>query len=307
MKAPKILLLCSSFFVGSTIFTSLAAQELPPSSIFPNPLPPSTTVSDTLISPAPNNSQLLPDASTIMGHIAVANIALIHEAYPEATANIKSALEAVRDFSEKNEFFNSHEPIKLANLSYFSDKGEQNFWLPILDDRFVVRSMDGGFLKSKKPDIQTMDAHVVYYQLALNVKNIMQCLEDAELALKKKEYKNAEFFLQEAIRGTFVNKSSYEDAIIIALDHLMLGNELIKDKNYSSASAALTHVRNALENILPTLPKKSKPYDTAARVLDEVTTLQTRINKSSNTASLKINDASFGQWAIQINSLNRAY
>lgn len=285
------ILVGGTLVVSGFIYTITGAVESLPYTPIPTILP--APLGNTILQaqsaettlPAPHEESLLLQASTIMGHIGVADIALLHEIYPEATANIKFALDATRDLIQETELFSSSHPVTLANLSYRSPKEERNFWLPLIGSHLVVRTMDGYFLNTKKPDIQVTDAEIVYYRIYLNVKTVLEKLEDAERALKNKSYKDAEFAIQEAIRGTFIDHFTLDDPFASIQDHLVLANELVKDRNYTSAALSLGHARSLIISFSTRLPGQNKQRKTLTALLADITDVQTHLFKASTNAS----------------------
>lgn len=287
----------SYILLGSMLLVSVLAynttQAAEPFSYTPIPTtlpaPSGTTIlqiqpSGTLL-PTPHEESLLLQASTILGHIAVADIALFHEIYPEATANIKFARNAAKDMLQETELFSSSTSITLANLSYRSPGEEKDFWLPLLSDHLVVRTMDGHFLSVKKPDVHPADAQITHYRIYLNVRTVLDNLADAERALKEKSYKEAEFAIHEVIRSTFVDRSATNNPFVDIQDHIILANELVRDRNYVSAAISLSHAALLIKDLSAQLPAHDKQRTALTALLSDMTDIQNQLSRWPNNTS----------------------
>lgn len=200
---------------------------------------------------------LLKESSDIMGHISIANIALLHDMYPEGIANVKLALKEARDLEMRVAEFNSSQQLKFARISYTSQKGERNYWIPVVNDALAVRTMDGDFVKSRKPDVVVSDARIVHYKVLLNTQQIRDQLEKADAALKKKDYEQAEDALELASQAVYSDAQIQDMPLETIRDNLILAQDLADDKNYTGATYALGHARRDLEQFKQAYPDEA--------------------------------------------------
>jgi len=194
------------------------------------------------------------EAFAMMGHVAIANIALTHGLYPDARANVRSALARTHDLEGKSDELAAGVPVKLGKIMYRSRRGIKDFGIPLVNDVLTVRTMDENLLKTKKSDSEVADAQVLPYTMLLNLSQVQTQLEEADAALKQKNYGEAEVILRSAVNGTFYQQQEQGTFLQSAQDHLSFAKALVKDKNYRGVFFALGHTEEVLhlfENLLP--------------------------------------------------------
>ena len=146
---------------------------------------------------------MLQEASTMMGHVGIANIALLHNMTDEATDNVQKALTIARKLEGQTTQLNA-DLIKLGKFKYHSASGDtHDYWLPMENDTFVVNELDSEYLKSKQPKAAEVDAQVVNTIVALDVKQVRDSLEKAASAISVKNYGDAQVALSNAEQSTF--------------------------------------------------------------------------------------------------------
>lgn len=244
--------------------------------------------------PSKQDLKLLKQALTVTGHTSIASIALIHKLYPEATANVKAALEVARSLESATEKFSSREAIRFGRLHYRSPYGEQDIWLPLLGDSFAVRTLNGTFTKSRHAEASVTDAQMTNILLVLNTTVIRAELEKAEAAMKQKEYHAAWLALERAQEFTGSAEEESDHVLAHARDNLILARELAKDKDFGSSALALTHAAEALADY-----SDDAPDDAAA---DAAKALQAHVNQMRSEIEnnppqlLQSSEHTIGQW-----------
>lgn len=244
--------------------------------------------------------EMVAQASKLMGHIGIANIALFHDMLPEATANVKAALETARKLEAETDQFNT-EMMKLGKIKYKTAKGSHDFWLPVLNDAFAVRTVDAEYMKSKKPSVEIVDAKLVHTSVELDTKAIRGNLENADAALQAKNYGEVQAALSAAADSTFTEQDISDLPLETVRDNLILARALAKDKNYGSAKFALGHAQDTLKEYQAAAPKDNS--EVAQKLQKEIAATQADIVKGSPNV-LKEIESKITKWVVELEHLN---
>ncbi len=243
---------------------------------------------------------MLQEASTMMGHVGIANIALLHNMTDEATDNVQKALTIARKLEGQTTQLNA-DLMKLGKFKYHSASGDtHDYWLPMSDDTFVVSALDSEYLKSKQPKAAEVDAQVVNTKVVLDVKQVRDSLEKAVSAISTKHYDDAQVALFNAEQSTFSVETIGEVPLVTARDNLALAKELAKSKDYDGASFALNHAKVALKEYQKTAEKDKAAQ--VAKLQTEISALQTEIAKDKPSVAANIEKRISG-WMHEIEGL----
>ncbi len=234
---------------------------------------------------------LLKESSDILGHISMANIALLHDMYPEGIANVKLALKEARALEMQVAEFNSAQQLRFARISYTSQKGEHSYWIPVVNNALAVRTMDGDFIKSRKPDVVVSDARIVHYNVLLNTQHVRDQLEKADVALKRKEYDKAEQALELASQAMYRDAEVQDQPLEAIHDNLMLARDLADDKNYTGAAYALEHAKQDLEQF-----KRSSPDEDVKELGQEIAALDATLNQQQHPGMTQVVKQWVAEW-----------
>jgi hypothetical protein len=275
-------LLSTSLLAGPTLAAVAAPAPAAPTQAQASDTP-TVTSRDVTLSPAEElqYKQMLKSASAMLGHISIANIALLHDMIPEASANTKSALEQARALEAQTSSLNA-DLIKSGRITYTADGKTKDFWLPLVNDALVVRSVDADYAKASKPSVEEADAEVVHTRIFLNTHDVREGLEKADAAFRTKNYGEAEARLTEAANSTFTHETVKEMPLLSARDNLILARELAKDKNYKAADFALSHAQQYLKQYESSAPAAGG--DKAKKLEQEISDLQASISKNEPSA-----------------------
>ena len=289
------LLLAATLLSGTiSVLPAFAEDSTPsaPAKTMEKVSPPPTSMEATQKAPAMNDKEkqeyksMLTEASQMMGHVAIANIALLHNLPDEATENVQKALTIATKLEGQTAQLNA-DSMKLGKLSYHFVSGESHdYWLPVENNAFVVSSLDSEFMKSKKPKAAAEDAQIVTTKITLNTKQVLNSLEKASRALSAKDYGNAQVALFNAMDSTISRETISELPLVTAQDNLVLAKELLKSKDFDGASYALNHAKNALADY-----KKDAGKDKSAeagKLQAEISALQKEMKTDKPSASAKI-------------------
>jgi len=245
----KTVLLAGAAIIGLSLFGGPAtAQTAPSGGTAAKPAqtdagqkPPAMTDAEKL-----EYKGMLKDASTMMGHVGIANIALLHDLTDEAKDNVQKALTIARALEIKTDKLNA-DAIKVGRIKFHTSSGDtHDYWLPIENDSFIVSDMDMGYMLSKNPKMAVADAQMVNTKVTLDVKQVRDSLEKAATAISIKNYGDAQVALFGAVQSTFTDETVSNLPLVTVHDNLVLARELAKTKDYDGATFALNHAKDAL-------------------------------------------------------------
>ena len=301
----KTALLAGTAIIGLSLLSGSAVAQNASGNSFDAAVKPSEAVA----TPKPSSmtdadkreyKRALKEASTMMGHVGIANIALLHNITDEATENVRKALIIARELELQTARLNA-DAIKLGLLKYHSANGEKHdYWLPIENDTLIVNNIDAEFLMAKEPKAAMDDAQIVNTKVTLDVQRVRELLEKATSAISAGNYIDAQAALSNAEQSTFTYRTISELPLATIRDNLALAKELAKTKDYEGASFALTHAKNGL------LEYKKTAKDSEVKQLeilsDGISALQTRISKD-RPSIVDIIETRIGGWVHEIESI----
>lgn len=196
------------------------------------------------------------ETNSMMGHMGIANIALLYSMTSEAAVSVQKARVIACKLERQTSQLND-EIMKLGKIKIHTPTGESHdYWLPIENDTFVVNKLDSVYLKSKEPNAVEEDAQMVNIKAVLNTKQVCDSLMNAEAAINAKKYGDAQVALQNAQQSIVGIEILSTLPLITARDNLVLARELAKSKDYTGASFALNYAKVALNEYQKTANKE---------------------------------------------------
>jgi hypothetical protein len=273
------------------------------SPVFADPSTPTPMSSQNPVTPSTDKqayNSMLQESSVMMGHVAAANIALLYILPDEAAENVQKALTIANKLEVQTVQLNA-DFSKFGKLKYRNAAGEMHdYWLPIVNDTFVVGNLDSEYLKSKQLVEAEEDAQLVTTEVILDVKQVRDSLETAATALSTKNYTGAEIALLNAETSTFTGNIIRELPLVSARDNLMLAQNLSKSKDYEGASFALNHAKDAMTEFEKTASKeKTIEVD---KLKTEISALQAEIVKDKTSVITNI-EKRISAWVQKVDSL----
>ena len=247
----------------------------------------------------PTDQELRASSSEIIGNISIANIALAYGMYDDATGHIDAARQAIAKLNGTTPY-SSNAPVTAGKLSYATANGNADYWIPVANDRFVVRTIDGDRLNSRHPGVDISDAQIVHYNMVLDTKVADAQLVKAQTAISQKQYDVAMTALDNVSKGAITETVTEDRPLEAARDNLILSKELLHDKDYHGASFALKHASKELA-----LVEKANP-DSAdnthiKNMQSQIDSLQASIAKA-DPSDLKIAEIKIDGWIKDVKS-----
>ena len=218
---------------------------------------------------------MLKEASRMMGHVGIANIALLHNLEHEAAINLHKALRISSKLEKQTAQLNA-DIMQFGKLKYHTPAGEtRDYWLPVENDAFVVDNLTSEYLKLKEPHAAEEDAQLINTRVTLDTKAVHASLEKAAAALKAKNYIDAQLALLAATQSSISAETVRELPLVTAKDNLALAKVLVKSKDSPGAKFALNHAAEALADYQQVTGKEKS--SAAATVRTEIAALQKEI------------------------------
>ena len=282
MKKMPVLFVATLLSGTFCILPAFAGDSTPPASTkVIEKTSPTASMKTTQKMPTMNDKEkqkykeMLKDASQMMGHIAIADIALLYNLTDSGTENVQKALTIATKLEGQTTELNA-EVMKFGKLKYHSTSGESHdYWLPVENNTFVVKSLDREFFTSKEPKAVAEDAQIVNHIVILNMKQIHDSLENASKALSAKDYDKAQAALSRAMASSISEETITVLPLVTARDNFVLAKELLKSKDFDSASFALEHAKDALKEYQKDAEKEKSAE--AEKLQKEIAALQKEI------------------------------
>jgi hypothetical protein len=284
MKLSKMLITTALTGALLTSFSSMAATS-------DSPQNGAVMTAPSAAQNKPMDQQTQTAASAILGNISIANIALAYGMNDDASSHISAARQAITQLNAEMNPYKSSAPMTAGKLSYKTAKGESDYWIPVINDRFVVRTIDGKHLASKNPDIDVTDAQTIHYKMVLDTKIADEQLAKAQNAISQKQYAVAMVALDNVSKGAISEMVVADKPLEAARDNLILSKELLQDKDYRGSSFALKHANKDLAQAQKDSPT-DKDNAKIKEMQSQIDTLQASISKEDptvlKTAEMKI-------------------
>ncbi len=181
----------------------------------------------------------LRNGSLMIGHMSLALMALEHGMLDVAGKDVDEALKFARTLEKSVPEFKSKDTMSFGKLTHEEESAASVFYIPIVDESFMVHGLDTHGGKSEK--IHETDARMVHVHVSLDIHKAVNGLTDAKAALEKKDSKTAEQALTGILSAAVADEVVVSDPLHVAHDNLVLAENLLREKRYDAARFALKH------------------------------------------------------------------
>lgn len=186
----------------------------------------------------------LRNGGLMIGHMSLALMALEHGFLGAAGQDVNQALKIARTLKKSVPELKTKDTLRFGKVTHVEKNTAQVFYIPIMDDRFMVHGFDargGKSEKTRETDAKVVDAHV-----SLDIRKAIGGLMDAKAALKKRDVMAAENALNGILSAAVVDEVIVSDPLYVAHDNLILAENLLREKRYDAVRYALKYSRQAL-------------------------------------------------------------
>jgi hypothetical protein len=196
----------------------------------------------------------------MMGQINLAAVALDTKLPEAARANLDRASALAAQLEGTAPEVQSKTQLKYGKVSYNFENQAKNYYVPIVDDLFLLSDYKSTFHAWKsRSDIDETDAGVVLVTVSADLREIQKALDDAKTKLDAKEFAAAGAALNSIYADAIVDEVAVTDPLWAVHDNLALAQNLIREEHYKAARFALQHARKELAKL-----EKQRPEDTGS-------------------------------------------
>ncbi len=238
----------------------------------------------------------LRNVSLMMGHMSLALIALEHGTPDVAGKDVNEALKLARALEKSVPEFKSKDTMRFGKLTHEEESATRVFYIPIVDESFMVHGFDTPGGKSEK--IHETDAKMVHAHVSLDIRKAVNGLTDAKAALEKKDAKAAEQALTGIISAAVADEVVVSDPLHVAHDNLIMAENLLREKRYDAARFALKYARKGLGDYSSQLHDSAQKQH-AEKMQKDIDALSEQLRKEDPTTLQKAADTVKG-WGAKV-------
>lgn len=238
----------------------------------------------------------LRNGSLMIGHMSLALMALEHGVLDVAGKDVDEALKLARTLEKSVPEFKSKDTMRFGKLTHEEESATRVFYIPIVDESFMLRGFDTSGGKSEK--IRETDARMVHAHVSLDIRKAVSGLTDAKAALEKKDARAAEQALTGILSAAVADEVVASEPLHVAHDNLVLAENLLREKRYDAARFALKYARKGFEDY------GSRAHDPAQkqhaeRMQKDIDALSEQLRKEDPTGLQKAADTVKG-WGAKV-------
>lgn len=238
----------------------------------------------------------LRNGSLMIGHVSLALMALEHGVLDVAGKDVDEALKLARTLEESVPEFKSKDTMRFGKLIHEEESAARVFYIPIVDESFMVNGFDTRGGKSEK--IRETDARMVHAHVSLDIRKAISGLTDAKAALEKKDAKAAEQALTGIMSTAVADEVIVSDPLHVAHDNLILAENLLREKRYDAARFALKYARKGLGDYSSRLHDPAQRQH-AEKMQKDIDALSEQLLKEDPTTLQKAGDTVKG-WGAKV-------
>lgn len=242
MKAFYTLILTTVIASAFALQPALAAEEKTPPAKTAAPVK-----SDMALKVNKEFLQQLRSGNLMLGHISLALMALDYGAADMAEADVAEALKLATALEKGAPEVKSKETVTFGKLSHEHEGKTKNFYIPIVDDSFMVHGLEKRG-KAEDSKLRETDAVTVHTHVSLDVRKAISGLTEARTALKSGEFSKAEDALNGILDATVGREVVVTDPLNTVHDNLVLAENLLREKRYDAARFALKYASKGLDD-----------------------------------------------------------
>jgi hypothetical protein len=227
-------------------------------------------------------------AHKMMGHINLASVALDTDLPKAALKHVEKAESLAARLSKLAPELRDRIQFKYGKVSYTVDDKAKDFYVPVVDDMFLLNDYKTTFHVWKdSPNIKETDAGVVLVGLSMDIREAQKALKGAESKIEAKDYDGASQALAQIFKDAVVDEVVLTDPAWAVHDDLAFAKNLIEEEHYDAA-------RHALENARESLGKVEKESTTdeqsasVAKMRDEIAQLENELAQKDHSVVARV-------------------
>jgi hypothetical protein len=182
----------------------------------------------------------------MMGHINIAYLALDIDLPDDALHHIEQAEALVGQLTRDLPSMKVDSTLKYGKVTFTSRNANKNYYVPVLDDLFLLSEYDTVYRHLQSFDIKQTYAGVVKLDFSVDLRTLAAALKTAKQDLANQHYEKTQDALGEIFRGAIVDESVNTDPRLIIYDNLALAKNFIQNGLYPSARLTVVNVKHGL-------------------------------------------------------------
>lgn len=239
----------------------------------------------------------LRNGNLMIGHISMALMALDYGTADIAKTDVAEALKLATTLEKGAPEVKSKETVNFGKLSHEHEGKTKNFYIPIVDDSFMVHGLEKRG-KAADPKVRETDAVMVHTHVSLDVRKAVSGLTEAKTALESGQSAKAEEALNGILNAAVGSEVAVADPLHTVHDNLVLAENLLREKRYDAARFALKYAKKGLGDY-NFLVHHTDQKQHAEQLQKDIDTLSEQLSKEDPTALQKSADTVKG-WASTV-------
>lgn len=208
---------------------------------------PQHPVETARVSPvAQNRSATGIEVHKMMGHINMAYLALDIDLSDDALHHIEQAEALVGQLTRDLPSMTVDFTLKYGKVIVTSRKANTTYYVPVLDDLFLLSEYDTVYRHLQSFDIKQTHADIVRLVFSVDLRKLAAALKTGKQDLTDRHYDKTQQALGGIFQGAIVKEIVNTDPRLIIYDNLALAKNFIQNGLYPSARLTIVNVKYGL-------------------------------------------------------------
>jgi len=191
--------------------------------------------------------ETLSQANKMLGYISLAYFSSDLDLTDSAMVDIAAAQRLAGRLENLAPTFVTESRIKYGKITYDIKGEERSYYIPVVDDEYLMRDYDDILNSRKGIDVVERDARLVTAKLNLDFRQVSRYLIIALNDIRNERYNSARVALGTLYHSALADESNVEQPLRSIHDNLKLAQSLLGGKQYTSARFSLEHAREQLD------------------------------------------------------------
>ncbi|MEX2493247.1 MAG: YfdX family protein [Nitrospirales bacterium] len=280
-KKPLVLVAMGILFFGQAVFAEIQGQQNPKETVVVSSLEKQSLAT-------------VMEIHKMMGYINLAYLALDIDLPRDATNHINKAKGIADRLKGDVPSLMGDSTLKYGKVSFTSQDTTKNYYVPVLDDLFLLSEYDTVYRHLQSIDLKQTNAGVVGLNILVDLRKIAPALETTIQDLNKKNYQKAQTALAKIFIDAIVEEAVITDPRLAIYHNLALANNFIQNGLYPSARSTLKNVKKGLAQLEK--EKMGSPHAQLVEALSqEITQLDVQLEQNDPTLMRRVG-GQFSAW-----------
>ncbi|MFO0691897.1 MAG: YfdX family protein [Myxococcota bacterium] len=231
---------------------SSAAGEAKPGKVAPPKSGAAVAGSAPAVAPDPvaaQRAELQLLAHKMMGHVNLSALAL-DSGLPEAAAeHVATARKLASELERQVPQSTTDTTLRYGKLTYRFEDVEKDYYVPILDDVFLLSDYRQTFRAFRETDLEETEAGVVRVTLRADLRKVEHALDETAARIAARHPREAAESLRSIFRDALVEEEIVTDPTWAIYDNLALARNLVAEHHFKGARLVLSHAQKRLDEL----------------------------------------------------------